>query len=393
MEGIRLIKIWAVVISALFIYNFQVISNVFAASPDRVGLWVVRDEMASKEKINRVIDFAVKNGVSDLFVQIRGRGNAFYQSKIVPRALIIQGKNFDPLKYTLSKAHSEGLKVHAWFNVFLLWTSEKPPRVKNHLLYLHPDWCTVDANGVKDIDRPFEDFKSNGSEGIYLSPLHPEVHSYLFSIIYELVNNYDIDGLHFDYIRYPNKMYDYHKSGRLEYKKKTGVDPILLSISNKSFFSGWDAEDLDRLIDEWKQFRCDAISSLIQSTKGIILISGKSIIFSAAVKADPVYARNFFYQDWVSWVNNEWLDFVVPMNYSKSSDEFENILKKIKRVVQKNKIWMGIAVYNQSRYDALTKTILSLYNGYDNIVYFSYRTFAENPKYYSVLRKAFQIAY
>lgn len=383
-------KIRAAISAALLFLFFQPQISV-AAEPTHLSMWVVRGQLTSKEKIDRVISFAEKNNFTDIFLQVRGRGDAFYKSMIVPFSELVRDRKFDPLEYAIEKAHRSGLNVHAWINIYLLWSSEKKPVNRRHLLYIHPEWCAVDADGVRDVQRPHKDFKSNGSEGIYLSPLHSEVKEYLLSVINELISNYNIDGLHFDYIRYPNKDYDYHEVGRRNFKEKYSIDPILLSITNSSYYKGWDPKNLNKLMDTWKQYRCDAISALIKETRNLIALKGKPIEFSAAVKANPVNARNFFFQDWAVWIKNGWLDFAVPMNYTKDGDQFEHVLKVIDNQGIKGKVWMGIAVYNQNRYDAFTKTIITLYNGYDDLVYFSYKTFADKPAYFPTIKKAFSM--
>jgi len=384
---------WAAILAAFFIFTIICANFLSAQPPDHLGIWVIRDQITSRDKINKVVDFAVKNGFTDIFVQVRGRGDAYYKSNIVLFTPAVNDKKFDPLKYILSKAHPKGLKVHAWVNVFLLWSSDRKPKNKRHLLNLHPEWCSIDANGVKDVNRTNKDFVANKTEGIYLSPLVPEVRAYLISVFKELVENYNIDGLHFDYIRYPKSTYDFNSYGRRTYKEKTGIDPILLSISDKSFFSGWEKHKLEYLIDGWNNFRCDAISELVQQVKDVIVATRKPIVFSAAVKPDPIEAKNSFYQDWVTWIKNGWIDFAIPMNYTRDTEQFEDISKEIKKSVPQDRIWMGIAVYNQNRYNAMTKTVLALSDGYSNVVFFSYKTFANQYNYFSAIKKAFRFNY
>ncbi|HDP66943.1 MAG TPA: hypothetical protein ENN20_00405 [Candidatus Marinimicrobia bacterium] len=79
------------------------------------------------------------------------------------------------------------------------------------------------------------------------------------------------------------------------------------------------------------------------------------------------------------------------MNYSTDAEQFESILKKIDPLISKDKIWMGIGVYNQGRYEALTKIMITYANGYDRLVFFSYKSLASQHNYFPTLRKAFFI--
>src|SRR5262245_51775245 len=85
------------------------------------GLWVVRTGLVSPEAVDRVVDEAARAGFNALFVQVRGRGDAFYASYLVPRSELLRGQraDFDPLGRLLARARERGLQVHAWVNVLL----------------------------------------------------------------------------------------------------------------------------------------------------------------------------------------------------------------------------------------------------------------------------------
>lgn len=365
--------------------------NIYAKEPRRMGMWVVRDQIRTAESIDKIIDFARRNQFTDLFVQVRGRGDALYRSSFVPRAQNMHNQNFDPLQYFLDHAHPHSLKVHAWLNTYLIWSSDDKPQDKNHLLYQHPEWASVDADGIKDVTRKARDFRKINTEGVYLSPLVPEVNEYLIRVVKEIVANYNVDGIHLDYVRYPKNCYDFNETGRKRFKDIYAVDPILLSISDKSFFTGMELKTLETLIEKWADFRRDAITELVIALQNTIDSTRKPIVLSAAVKPDIFEARDHFYQDWGKWLKLDYLDFVVPMNYTTDAEQFESILKKIDPLISKDKIWMGIGVYNQGRYEALTKIMITYANGYDRLVFFSYKSLASQPNYFPTLRKAFFI--
>src|SRR5262245_3689254 len=85
------------------------------------GLWVVRTALVSPEAVDRVVADASAAGLNALFVQVRGRGDAFYESDAVARSPLLYGQpqDFDPLARLLSQARARGLEVHAWVNVLL----------------------------------------------------------------------------------------------------------------------------------------------------------------------------------------------------------------------------------------------------------------------------------
>src|SRR5262245_2977599 len=108
------------------------------------GLWVVRTALTSPESADQVVDQAADAGFNALFVQVRGRGDAFYASSLVPRSVLLerQPAAFDPLARLLERARSRGLEVHAWINV-LLAGGFVGPAPRGHVVAQHPDWVMV----------------------------------------------------------------------------------------------------------------------------------------------------------------------------------------------------------------------------------------------------------
>ena len=109
------------------------------------ALWVVRTTLTSPEKIHQLVNAAADNGFNTLIVQIRGRGDAYYKSRVEPRAseLKDQPLSFDPLALTVTEAHKRGLKVHGWLNTSLLANLDALPADPAHVYNKHPEWLAV----------------------------------------------------------------------------------------------------------------------------------------------------------------------------------------------------------------------------------------------------------
>ena len=126
----------ATIVALLFLADNYLIGNTFNVR----ALWVVRDHVTSKKNIDEVIKFAVNNNYNHLFVQIRGRGDAYYSSKLVPRSHLLVNSNFDPLEYIITKVRGTNIKIHAWLNTYYLWSSPRRPSQDDHILLNHPAW-------------------------------------------------------------------------------------------------------------------------------------------------------------------------------------------------------------------------------------------------------------
>ena len=113
MENNNLIKFIRVAIATLI---FFIAYPINAKEFFNKSLWIVRDHITSKRSIDEVIQFAEANKYNVLFVQVRGRGDAYYSSKLVPRTHLLKKDGFDPLQYILKKVKNNFLHSHNILN-------------------------------------------------------------------------------------------------------------------------------------------------------------------------------------------------------------------------------------------------------------------------------------
>src|SRR5690349_21692538 len=116
-------------------------ASAFAQDETR-AVWVVRYALATPGSADRVVDVATQMNLNTLLVQVRGRGDAYYLSDLAPRAEEIesQGRGYDPFARIIERAHAQGLEVHAWINVYLVWSAGRLPKSELHVVNAHPDW-------------------------------------------------------------------------------------------------------------------------------------------------------------------------------------------------------------------------------------------------------------
>jgi len=156
------------------------------------ALWVKRDQLKSPERALKMVEDAADAGYTVLFLQVRGRGDAWYNSDLEPRADLLKdqrepdGTPWDPLAYTLRQAHARGLQVHAWFNSFLVWSNEDDPDEPRHVLNTHPEWVAVDGEGRSLADYSTAEITAARMEGVFLSPGIPAVRRHLTAVVHEL---------------------------------------------------------------------------------------------------------------------------------------------------------------------------------------------------------------
>ncbi len=353
------------------------------AEPEVRGLWVVRDCITSQEKIERLVGFADSLKFNVLFVQIRGRGDAYYKSYFAPTPENYPTipEKFDPLDAVIQCAHEKGIEVHAWFNMYLSWSAPEAPSSDQHPLNRHPEWFMVSKKG-DDMGRgPYESIVSGKVEGRYLSPAIDSVRMYLSRIISEVIVNYAIDGVHLDYVRYPGRDYDFCGVIRDQYKRKFGVDLLDVLDGDQNIDPGL------RFYEEWVHFRAQQIDRNVKDIARRIELLDSEIRFSAAVKPHPDEAYYEFGQNWVGWLNEGIMDFVVPMSYYGENSKFVDVLKRSLEKVDKRKIISGIGIYTIDPGEAIRQVSLVRSKGLLGFCLFSYTTFEQKPRYRSQLRR------
>ena len=346
------------------------------------ALWVVRDHMITPESIDKVLTFAKINNYNHLFVQVRGRGDAYYQSNLVPRSHLLKNSKFDPLGYILKKSGDlKNIKVHAWLNVYYLWSSAQKPSQNDHLLLNHPEWLDTNKPDIMDVPHVMEkmkkDKKFNG-EGFYLAPAHPEVDAHLQNVVTELLQNYSLDGIHFDYIRYHDRGWGMNPTGlKFFLNYSSGNMPGLpsLQVQNKPTFS---------------EYKKSAITKFLKKSSTRIKAYQPKCIISAAVKPNLESAHAVFGQEWDKWLSYGYIDWAVPMNYTGNNNIFSNNIKMMKEKIAQenlNQIIMGIGIYNQNPGSSAQKVKIINNEKLGGYSMFSYTVFSEKPSYLKSLLK------
>ncbi|MFC4533428.1 glycoside hydrolase family 10 protein [Sphaerisporangium dianthi] len=155
--------------------------------PSKTGL----DAARQQAEYVRILDNAVKRNLNAVFVQVRPASDAIYKSPYEPWSQWLTGTagrdpGWEPLPFLIAEAHKRGLEFHAWFNPYRAADKDNLAKLPaNHPARLHPGWV------VKHEGR------------LYYNPGLPEVRAHTVKVIKDVVQRYDIDGVHFDDYFYP----------------------------------------------------------------------------------------------------------------------------------------------------------------------------------------------
>jgi Uncharacterized protein conserved in bacteria len=167
-----------------------------------------------KKELIAILDNLQKHHFNTVMFQARARGEVFYDSKMEPlSSLIVSGgygrPAFDPLEFAVKECHKRGMECHAWVVTYPLGGDRH-----------------VRSLGSKSVTKKNPALTKKFKDEWFLDPGNPKTDDYLLSIVKEIVSNYDVDGIHFDYIRYPDNRGQFPDDGmyRLYGKGKSRAD-------------------------------------------------------------------------------------------------------------------------------------------------------------------------
>jgi uncharacterized lipoprotein YddW (UPF0748 family) len=335
-----------------------------------------------------MVERAFRAGFNTLIVQVRGRGDAYYASRWEPVAEGIQngGGGFDPLALVIREAHARGLMVHAWVNTHLIAGLGALPSAPSHIVSSRPDLLAVprelalDLFGMNPEDPRYvqtllDYARANGErvEGLYSSPSSPEVKEHVYAIWMDLLESYDLDGLHFDYIRYPNPDFDY--SRRALERFRSWVSPRLSPARLDELDGAYRRDPLAFVValpGPWDEFRRAQISSLVERIYFGVKKRRPETLVSAAVFANADDANRSRFQDWRGWLRSGVLDVVVPMAYTPDNDAFESQVRTAVDAAGAPRVWAGVGIYQNTYAGTLDKIRIARSLGTGGVALFSY---------------------
>ena len=303
--------------------------------PQEVRAVWIHSSMFSQEKDQAVLRM---QEMLDNYTEI-GINNLFCFSSLVFQ----HQKEWDFLEVLLEEAHKRDIKVHPIFY--------PGHRVKlEGEIKENPEWL---IRGMK------------GEIYLHLNIAHPGVKQYYVNKVKEALE-YDIDGIHLDYIRFPvNQRFSYDKATCDAFKKEYGYSPIEV------------AHDCGSMVwCEWIRWNAKHVTTLVREIKKTIEQSGKDVVLGADVFPDQGSATILIGQDWEHWANEGIIDFVCPMFYTNDLDLFRRYVKAaVKAANGKCLVYPGIACrssHNTNTPEGVVEEVkIARETGANGVVFFS----------------------
>ena len=306
---------------------FFIFSSLTPAQEFR-ATWLARNTLTSKESLAQAMDSLANNNFNVVYVNAWSRGYPLWQSEKFYQETGIKVDpdyaNRDILAEAIAEGHRLGLHVEAWFEYGFVggWTGNQPPGIKGPIFQVHPNWVARKFNGT-EID---------GSNFYWMSHTHKDVQDFLIGLATEVTRKYDLDGIELDRIRYSSLEYGYDYYTDSLYRSENNGIPPPTNYQDPNWLR-WRA---DKLNDFAKRIR-DSIKTVNPKMN---VSNAPSLYSSNSYTAYQSYA-----QDWVAWVNNNFVDNVQVQSYVTTASFFGSILDYIPTLINnKNKVFPSFAV-------------------------------------------------
>ncbi len=337
------------------------------------GIWIPRWSIEDHPQILAKLE----GQFNHVFLQIFALGEAYYPSHYATTK-----KHDDAwLIEFLEEAHRRNIEVSAWVNVLYSWGYAPKTLRQRHPINRNPNWYVAEKSGKSILGFGVEELRRQSIEGYYLAPASPQVREYVLNVVDEILQKYDFDGVHLDYMRYPSRRFIYDVALRSKFMRQYGIDPSDLALPGvQERLSVWGNEDLDNL---WHRLVRDDLTAFIRDFSQQVKKRHPNIKISVAVKADYQSARSQFFQDWPNWVNNDLVDFVCLMAYQKNIKTLLN--RTLEKIMYPRKVAIGLGIYTLSVdwIRAQVQQVAAL--PFSGVVFFSYEELRKNRAYLDTL--------
>ncbi len=274
------------------------------------AVWLDRGTIVAAhdpQGLSGVFDKLKAAGINTVYFETNNAGFCMYPTTVSVENPQISG--WDPLACAVSEAHKRGMELHAWLWIFNVGNMMHNPIIGKEADYPGPvlsthdfSWALAGNNGS---------LLAHNQHEFWIDPANESGREFIKKLCLEVVTKYQVDGLQYDYIRYPfngkGTEMGFDWSGRERFERETGMN-------------------LDKLNDDtrevWMAWKIAQVTQFVKDTSQLLRKAHPQLRISAAVYALPKRWRlSAIQQEWETWVANGWVDALNPMTYVQNAKD------------------------------------------------------------------------
>ncbi len=301
--------------------------------PETKAVWLDRGlmvKLGSAEALKTHIQLLKRAGLNHIYVETINAGFAQYpNSQTLPEQNpLLYG--WDPVAVTVQEGHRLGMKVTAWVWCFAAGNERHNRIISKSHDYRGPILSLPELSNSQLVLSDGATIPNKQHE-YWLSPASQQSQTFLLNAYKEIVTRYAVDGLQLDYIRYPFQS-DTQQAGWDTLTKARVKEELGIDLQPNTPLTGWQR-------DQFNQWKAAQVTAFVKKVSTELRAIRPSLVLSAAVFALPRQDRiRAIQQDWETWVQNGWIDVLVPMTYSTSPTALSEQLHWIYKAVEQGSL-------------------------------------------------------
>lgn len=254
--------------------------------------YLKRTTAQNKEYLREQLDRLQEAGVNAVIFQVRPQSDAFYESRYEPWSRFLTNNGiapapkWDPLKFMIDEAHARGMELHAWLNPYRVTSSKKQVLPRSHIYHKHPEWFV----------------RYDGK--LYFDPALPESREFITNVVMDIVERYDVDGIHFDDYFYP-----YPVKG-IEFPDSKSYSKYGKGMKRDN----WRRQNVDKLIENLHKKISQAKPWVVFGISPFGIWRNKSSDPRGSATAG-LQNYDALYADVLLWAEKGWVDYLMPQLY------------------------------------------------------------------------------
>ena len=292
--------------------------------PKQLGMWIPyvkfpeymqgKSEDDFRKNVVEILENAAADSVNTVYFHAHPNGDAYYSSDIYPKGVYLDG-NYDPLAIVIDEAHKRGISVHVWINPLRMQTEEQMQILPDS--FIVKKWIEMEKPFVKKVNGRW-----------YLNPSYSEIEKLLSDSVREIINKYEVDGVHIDDYFYPTTSPDFDREA--------------FETSESSDLAAWRTENVSRYVKK-----------LFDTVKE----TDERLLFGISPQGNIKANYETQYADVRKWGSeNGFCDYIVPQIYYGFENETMPFLSTLDEWVELAEgsgvsLIIGLAAYKLGRED------------------------------------------
>ncbi|MBO7078334.1 MAG: InlB B-repeat-containing protein [Bacilli bacterium] len=367
------------------------------------GAWVscyVGDYSASTNKttmmnnLTSVLDVLESYNMNAVVFHIRIMNDACYKTDMAPIrsgfGSISTFESWDYLTWFIEECHKRGIQFHAWLNPYRI--SANGYSSEATVEDVAAKYASYPKNAASKAENILMTYRSDGNQGAILNPCKEEVQDYIVDVCLEIMENYDIDAIHFDdyfYAQLSSNNSFLNEADKADYEAYIATNPGCgYSASSSANKQQWRRDNVDNFIYKLHTAMTEfnvthhrgvqlgiAPTGIYKNGNGVVTYnSDGSITTTGSNTGGQTHYSSYLFCDTVKWIRNEWIDYICPQSYwafTHSSAGYADVVDWWDKVVEGTHVnlYTGMGLYMSTDYDSAKSWSTEAYEASNQVLY------------------------